>query len=180
MQLALFGCARCGDPIGPGAVSSRYCDPCMRVFLTHSVVGREHWSPHPDHTGVWISNLGNVRGPRGTVLKSYPHGKGGYPSVTIDGKQRRVHHLVLETYIGPRPQGCEACHYDDVPTNNVLFNLRWDDRAGNESDRQRNRTNADVLCSVPDCAEPVRTGGLCDEHFRQRRREVIRRALATA
>lgn len=181
MQLSLFGCARCGGGIGPGAVSSRYCDPCLRVYLTHSVIGREHWAPHPDHTGYFVSNLGNVRGPRGTVLKAYSHGKGNYPAVTVAGKHRRVHTMVLESFIGPRPDDMEACHYDDNPANNVLFNLRWDTPHANAADARRNRrTEVDPLCSVADCAEPMRAGGLCDQHFRDRRREIIRRALATA
>jgi len=180
-QLALFGCHRCAEPIGTDAVSSRFCDACLRIFLAHSVVGREHWAPHPNHTGYFVSNLGNVRGPRGTVLKAYPHGRGGdYPAITIDGKHRKVHQLVLEVFIGPRPDGMEACHWDDVPTNNILFNLRWDDPPANELDKARNRrTVPEPLCSITTCGSPVRAGGLCDHHFREQRREIIRRVLAS-
>ena len=42
-----------------------------------------------------------------------------------DGKQYRAHRLVLETFIGPCPEGCEADHIDRCRDNNALNNLRW-------------------------------------------------------
>ena len=66
----------------------------------------------------------------------------GYQVVTLcrDGKriQRDVAHLVLETFCGPRPDGQQACHWDDDPNNNHLTNLRWDTPAGNSADALRN------------------------------------------
>ena len=50
---------------------------------------------------------------------------------------RRVHCLVLEAFVGPRPSGMQACHApDDDPTNNHLDNLRWDTASGNAQDRK--------------------------------------------
>lgn len=49
-----------------------------------------------------------------------------------------VHHLVLETFVGLRPEGTETCHHDDDPANNKLANLRWDNRQSNIDDRARN------------------------------------------
>ncbi len=51
--------------------------------------------------------------------------------------QRYVHRLVLEAFIGPCPEGSEACHYDGNKSNNVLTNLRWDTRQGNMADMIR-------------------------------------------
>lgn len=46
-----------------------------------------------------------------------------------------VHRLVLETFIGPCPDGMVACHYPDPsPSNNSVFNLRWATRQDNERD----------------------------------------------
>lgn len=61
----------------------------------------------------------------------------------IDGKRvyKQAHCMVLETYIGPRPVGFDACHNDGDPLNNSLENLRWDTRAGNFADKVRHGTN---------------------------------------
>lgn len=46
-----------------------------------------------------------------------------------------VHRLVLLAFVGPCPEGMEACHSPDpTPTNCNLSNLRWDTRAGNMAD----------------------------------------------
>lgn len=45
-----------------------------------------------------------------------------------------VHVLVLEAFVGPRPEGYDGCHNDGDPTNNHLSNLRWDTRSANSYD----------------------------------------------
>lgn len=47
---------------------------------------------------------------------------------------RYVHRLVLETFIGPCPEGLECCHNNGNPANNHLGNLRWDTRTSNRRD----------------------------------------------
>ncbi len=51
-----------------------------------------------------------------------------------------VHCLVLEAFIGPRPNGMESCHWDGNPKNNKLDNLRWDTPTGNRADQIRHGT----------------------------------------
>jgi len=41
-------------------------------------------------------------------------------------KHRSVHSLVLEAFVGPRPEGMDGCHENDVPWDNRLSNLKWD------------------------------------------------------
>lgn len=53
---------------------------------------------------------------------------------------RRVHHLVLEAFVGPRPSGMVCCHYDGDPANNRLDNLRWDTPKANSDDKRRHGT----------------------------------------
>ena len=56
-----------------------------------------------------------------------------------DGSPTRklVHHIVLETFVGPRPSGMEGCHFPDGdPSNNYVSNLRWDTPQGNWRDRK--------------------------------------------
>lgn len=69
----------------------------------------------------------------------------GYFLVSLqrDGKQftRRGHHLILETFVGPRPEEMEACHNDGNPANNRLDNLRWDTAKNNQHDKIAHGTN---------------------------------------
>ena len=52
-----------------------------------------------------------------------------------------VHRLVLTTFVGPCPDGCECLHLDDNPQNNCLDNLRWGTPKENKNDNwRRNRT----------------------------------------
>lgn len=75
----------------------------------------------------------------------------GYLRVVLqrDGRlaNMSVHHLVLTAFVGPCPDGLEACHYDDDPRNNGLTNLRWDTRAANHADRTRNGGSPNALKS---------------------------------
>ncbi len=54
----------------------------------------------------------------------------------------QVHRLVLEAFVGPRPAGMEGCHWNDIPTDNRLENLRWDTRSANVADSVRNGRHA--------------------------------------
>ncbi len=52
-------------------------------------------------------------------------------------RNAKVHILVLEAFVGPRPLGLEGCHDDGDPANNRLTNLRWDTPSSNAVDRVR-------------------------------------------
>lgn len=82
--------------------------------------------------------------------------KSGYPSVALRQEGKVVtlllHRLVLEVFVGPCPDGKEACHFPDRNrTNCRLSNLRWDTRAANSHDaavhgtRQRGERNGHAL-----------------------------------
>ena len=49
----------------------------------------------------------------------------------------KVHHLVLETFVGPRPRGLVACHNDGNKFNNCSSNLRWDTPTSNYADARK-------------------------------------------
>ena len=72
--------------------------------------------------------------------------RGGYLTLLLcrDGRpyRRRVHRLVLEAFVGPRPNGMEACHNDGVPTNCSVGNLRWDTATANQLDRLTHGTHS--------------------------------------
>ena len=67
--------------------------------------------------------------------------KNGYKTITLHGEngEKRtvlVHVLMLETFVGPRPQGYEGCHNNGVRHDNRLENLRWDTVESNQADRK--------------------------------------------
>jgi len=90
--------------------------------------------------------------------------KGGHLRVTI-GKPRLVHRLVLESFVGPCPEGMEARHLDGDPTNNSVSNLRWDTHKTNMGDMiLHGRTNDRFPGEKSGCAK------LTDENVREIRR----------
>lgn len=86
-----------------------------------------------------------MRGRRG-LLQPRAH-RDGHLRVKLKGRDRWVHHLVLEAFVGPCPKGKQCCHRDDNPTNNWLSNLRWDTPRGNAADRVRNGKQARLFGS---------------------------------
>lgn len=104
--------------------------------------------PLPNLPGYRVNGLGEVqscwsrhaRPPRMTdawrPLAQFS--RDGYPSVNLSkgGKKtaRKVHRLVLETFVGPCPEGMIACHGDGDRANCDLTNLRWDTPRANSED----------------------------------------------
>jgi len=71
----------------------------------------------------------------------------GYMTVILrqNGKPRtcQVHRLVLEAFVGPCPDGHEACHWPNPDRANCrLENLRWDTRKANVADAIRQGRHA--------------------------------------
>jgi hypothetical protein len=78
-------------------------------------------------------------------LKPAYHGNGyRFVSLCRDGRyhQRYVHRLVLETFVGPCPDGLECRHLDGDKTNNALPNLAWGTRLENAADNLRHGARA--------------------------------------
>lgn len=112
----------------------------------------EKWEEIPGYEGFYeVSDQGRVRSldrmnSRGHRIKgkllSPGRGHRGYLQVNLckGGKREHthVHRLVLQAFIGPCPDGMEACHYNDIPDDNRLENLRWDARSANSHDAIRN------------------------------------------
>lgn len=115
----------------------------------------ENWLPVVGHEGRYeVSDLGRVKslsrldasGRRRTErLLAQRRQPSGHLTVALYANRARqdvqVHWLVLEAFIGPRPEGLDGCHWDDDPANNRLDNLRWDTRAANVRDSVRNGTH---------------------------------------
>ena len=97
----------------------------------------ETWLPVVGWEGIYeVSDHGNVRrvlqgrGTRGPNFVLSPGAeKGGYLHVTLykDRKAtiRKVHVLVMESFVGRRKRGLEINHKDGNPSNNRLNNLEY-------------------------------------------------------
>jgi hypothetical protein len=107
-----------------------------------------------DDGSIWSRwELEPIRGGRGTCAvigsewrrlkgSSLPSGR-RYIKVCAQGKKRNryVAHLILEAFVGPRPEGLEACHNDGDLGNNRPDNLRWDTHAANIADKLKHGTD---------------------------------------
>ncbi|QLF83526.1 HNH endonuclease [Gordonia phage RedWattleHog] len=115
----------------------------------------ERWLPVPGYEDLYeVSDRGRVRSiPRTDALgrrvaggmRSTHTDDHGRIRVTLnrDGgkKGHLVHHLVLEAFVGPCPDGLECCHWNGDASDNRLANLRWDTSAANKMDNVRNGTH---------------------------------------
>jgi membrane-associated PAP2 superfamily phosphatase len=90
-----------------------------------------------------ISNLGRVRSLHYGLLKPGRDGD-GYLQVALYNssgcKWFKVHRLVTEYFLGPRPRDMEVCHNNGIITDNRLCNLRYDTKAGNFADKKKHGT----------------------------------------
>lgn len=126
------------------------------------------------------------------TLKPYkdPH---GYLQVTLRGggkhTKARVHVLMLEAFVGPRPEGGIACHRNDQSADNRLENLYWGTKSHNGVDCVRNGLNANrnkTHCKQGHEYTPGNTyvskagGRFCRECHNQRGRDRRREQKSSA
>jgi hypothetical protein len=136
--------------------ASSFCPWCEYRERVWSQTGEvECWLPIPGAEGYQVSSFGRVRSLdrvveqrarygtqrrlfTGQMLKPVPNTH-GYLEVRLNSRRgRTVHRLVLEAFICPRPPGLQCCHRNDIKTNNLLSNLRWDSPSANLHDMVRN------------------------------------------
>lgn len=117
----------------------------------------ERWRPIDGFPNYEVSDQGRVR----SVERSFTNSRGArrtmpgcirkpffspkkYASVTLyrDGRffTKAIHRLVLETFVGPCPEGFEALHRNGNKDDNALDNLRWGTSADNTADTFRHNT----------------------------------------
>lgn len=82
---------------------------------------------------------------------------------------RRIHLLILETFIGPCPTGMVGCHNNGKLYINSIWNLRWDTQAANMADKgkhgtrqcgERNGTSRLTETQVKEMRQRWRDGGV--------------------
>lgn len=68
-----------------------------------------------------------------------------YPQIELFSETERwrvcIHQLVLEAFVGPRPEGHVCRHLDGTRLNNSLENLAWGTKTENAQDRIRHGTD---------------------------------------
>lgn len=119
------------------------------------VVGFENWRSVPEYDGYYeVSDHGRVRSVGryvymsrwvgGKILKPQPRDGGFVVRLSVRGvwRQLRIHHLVLQAFVGPCPEGMECRHLNGNPADNRLENLRWGTHAENMRDRAEHGTTA--------------------------------------
>ncbi len=141
----------------------------------------ERWLPITGWPGYDVSDWGRVQSYWGAGGRG-EHGKkaigltpkliGGYieqsghTSVLLyrnqstEKRRVKIHTLVLEAFVGPRPKGKWGCHNDGNPANNRLENLRWDTPQSNSLDALRHGSAATSLmeADIPTICERIEAG----------------------
>lgn len=104
----------------------------------------ERWLPVIGYEGIYeVSDHGRVRriakargATPGRVLSPFKSRK-GYLYVELwrgnESHRSAIHHLVLEAFANPRPDGCEVNHKNGDKTHNYLSNLEWLTSQGNRN-----------------------------------------------
>lgn len=97
----------------------------MRLFTkTDEHIGEE-WKDVPGTDGRYqASNAGRLRVKRHTFY-SFVTCSNKQGTVHINGKTKRLATVILETFVGPRPEGMWCIHIDGNKDNCVLQNLKW-------------------------------------------------------
>lgn len=101
----------------------------------------------PDYFVTSLGRVFSTKSGRPRLKKQCPTKK-GYMNVYMEpgNATARIHRLVLEAFVGPRPSPRhEARHLDGCPSNNRLSNLAWGTAAENLADKERHGT---VYCGT--------------------------------
>ena len=140
----------------PQKLDLQAAQPRFRVAVAvPPATTREVWKPHPEWS-LDVSTGGRIRSQGTGRLVGFDHvGETNRPSRGIryrrawvgPGKNDKayIHVLVLETFVGPRPEGYEADHADDDGFNNWLGNLQWVTREYNQEKARLRRARRLVL-----------------------------------
>lgn len=115
----------------------------------------EVWKQHPTWTTIAVSNLGRVYNQKTGRFLGYRGHRGNrgvgtvpqdpalpYRRVGVAKTTSYAHLLVLETFVGPRPENHDADHLDHDRLNNRVENLRWRLASENRADTSRRTTKS--------------------------------------
>jgi len=105
-----------------------------------------------------ITTSTSARRYRGRMLRPSINNNGyWFVILSRPGQKRtaRLHSLVLESFVGPPPQGMWCCHGLGGPLDNRLSNLRWDTPSENNYDLVRHGTHWQAAKTHCQSAHPL-------------------------
>lgn len=102
----------------------------------------ENWKAIPGYEGRYeVSDLGRVKSLKGTPKILRPGTRSGYRSVVLAVDRvkvnRTVPSLVLQAFVGPKPEGKIVLHGPAGRSVDALSNLRYGSHAENSADMIR-------------------------------------------
>ena len=109
----------------------------------------ERWLPVVGFEQTYeVSGRGRVRTVATGLTRKLGEKKSGHMKISLwkGGKEKtlHVHSMVLEAFVGPRPEGLVACHENGNPGDNRVENLRWDTHSSNAYDKRKHGTDHKV------------------------------------
>lgn len=102
----------------------------------------EVYKDYPLDKRYKVSNLGNVIGAKGKVLKGWVD-KNNYRWLTVNYSNIKVHQMVAETFLNHTRCGHKIIvdHIDNNPQNNKLENLQLTTHRNNLTKDKKNKTS---------------------------------------
>lgn len=138
----------------------------------------EIWKVIKEYPDYEVSNFGRIKSNKNGVSKILNPYKAntGYCHIQLwkNGKHRDrgVHNLILEVFVGERPIGLQCSHLDGSRDNNHLDNLMWESPA--ENCRRKDNIKLDTT-TVIQIRELLKQGwsvvrvskrfGVCPQHI---------------
>jgi len=123
-----------------------------KVLKPVSTIKHEVWLPVVGLEEYYhVSNLGRIKSLERTdrLGRFHPEGLLALPLIgrycqvrfSVDGvvTPKRVHQVVMEAFVGPKPKGMEVRHKDDDGSNNELSNLCYGTSKQNSNDQRFNK-----------------------------------------
>lgn len=106
------------------------------TYITPPPEDQEIWKPVVGWEQYYeVSTLGRVKSLRRNKILNSRRNKGGYRTVSFwkghYQKLNRVHSVMLETFVGPRPTGWVINHKNGIRYDNRLENLEYISWQGN-------------------------------------------------
>jgi hypothetical protein len=158
----------------------------------------ERWKAVPGYEGWYeVSDRGRVRSMERVTCHGHTrkqrvlrpgYDRGGYLKIDLSRNNvqctRLLHQMVLEAFVGPRPEYLQACHNNGVRDDNRLTNLRWGTVSDNAIDRnmhsrgtEREHASPRAILTAAD-VRFIRSCGLPAAEIRKRFPQVKEAALA--
>ncbi len=100
------------------------------------------WKPHRLGYGSGSEHVVSSEWRQLKPDKRIEDGRKRHTVKTTTGSYRRTYAsiFVLETFVGPCPEGMECCHNDGNCLNDSIGNLRWDTSTANKADMAKHGT----------------------------------------